>query len=57
MRKFMVVVQLSNDCYAAFFDKKEDADNYKMNAECGLGALAQVYEWLPHSAMYKFMYE
>ena len=46
MKKYMVITIYNGEQAAKFFDYALDAENYRMNAECGCGALAQVYEWI-----------
>ena len=60
MKKFMVVTMLDGDPHAKFFDKLTDAERYRMDAECGVGVRAQVYEWRADKdgiEGYSFMYE
>lgn len=45
MKKFMVITQLEGNQHAKFFDKKSEAEQYRMDAECGVGAYAEVYEY------------
>ena len=40
---------------AAFFDDMINADQFKMDCECGLGGCAQVYKWVKNR--YVFDYE
>ena len=44
MKKFMVVTLCEGETHAAFFDTYREASNYRTNAECGMGAYAEIYE-------------
>lgn len=60
MKRFMVITSLEGSQHAKFFDKLVDAEGYRMDAECGVGARAQVYEWrIDEDGVegYQFMYE
>ena len=45
MKKFMVVTEIEGHQSASFFDHMENARQYKMDAECGMGGYAEVYEY------------
>ncbi len=57
MKKYMVVCEGNEAVWSKFFDKKSDADQYKMDCECGAGGRAQVYEHSEKKDCYKFLYE
>jgi len=60
MKKFMVITSLEGSTDAKFFDKLIDAEQYRMNAMCGVSAEAQVYELRKDkygNESYSFMYE
>lgn len=46
---------------AAFFDHVNEAEQFRMDCECGLGGRAQVYEWKTEdeydTGCYEFMYD
>lgn len=44
MKKYMVVCLVDGETSTAFFDGIMEADNYRMDVECGLGGYAEVYE-------------
>lgn len=54
---YMVVVNDHGELFKKFFYEREDADQYKMDAECGLGACAAVYWWSNTECEYIFWYE
>ena len=60
MKKYMVVVKFEDGQNAAFFDKLTDAEQYRMDAECGIGGLAEVYEYKEETETevggYEFLY-
>lgn len=60
MKKFMVVCKSEGKQWASFFDHQGEAEEYRMNAECGIGALAEVYEYKDESENecggYEFLY-
>lgn len=56
MKKFMVVTCLENECHAKFFDTLREAEVYRMNAECGVGAYAEVYKYDTKKLEYKMMF-
>lgn len=59
MKKYMVVTSLEGSTNAKFFDRLIDAEQYRMDAECGVGAYAQVYELRKDkygNSSYSFMY-
>lgn len=59
MKKFMVITSIDGSQHAKFFDKLVDAEEYRMNAECGCGLRAQVYELETdkYTSSYRFIYE
>ena len=44
MKKFMVIYTYEGTQGASFFDTAGEAENCRMDLECGLGAYAEVYE-------------
>ena len=56
----MVITQLEGTQHAKFFDKMSDAEQYRMDAECGVGAYAEVYEYQEQTedecGGYEFLY-
>lgn len=44
MKKYMAVYVIDGEQNAKFFDKLSDVDEFKMNAECGMGGLVEVYK-------------
>lgn len=44
MKKYMVVFVIDGEQEAMFFDDYHKAESFKMDTECGLGGLAEVYE-------------
>lgn len=57
MKKYMVVIDGEDGTSAAFTDDREKAEQTRMDAECGMGYRAQVYQWYPRSEQYKLLYE
>ena len=59
MKKYMVITKIDGEQGAAFFDNRSDAERYRMDAECGCGGMAQVYEWKvgKYGGAYKLIYE
>lgn len=61
MKKYMVVTVIDEKQGAAFFDDSSAARQYKMDAECGMGGFAQVYEWQDETeeecGAYVFLYD
>ena len=68
MKRFMVVYStpdeesifeegavIKGSSGAAFFDDRGNADQFKMDTECGLGGFAQMYVWKKDH--YVFEYE
>ena len=55
----MVIVLIDGKQSAKFFDHLMDADQYRMNAECGCGGYAQVYKYSTgkHGGKYVLYYE
>ena len=45
MKKFMVVIKNEDRQSACFFNKYADANNCRMNCECGIGGYAEIYEY------------
>lgn len=44
MKKYMVIILTDEgEQIANFFDKYQDAENCRMNSECGMGWYAEVY--------------
>ena len=60
MKKYMVVTEIDGKNGAAFFDTKDQAWQYKMDAECGMGGEAEVYIRRPGNkhecAAYEFLF-
>lgn len=44
MPKYMIVMQLDGETFTSFAEKASDADNIRMNCECGMSGYAEVYE-------------
>ena len=57
MKRYMVVTKVDGESSARFFDDSEQAEQYRMDCECGCGGFAQVYKWFPRSRQYKLWYE
>lgn len=68
MKRFMVIYSIPDEesvfepgtvikgsFGSAFFDDSINADQFKMDCECGLGGMAQVYKWVKNR--YVFYYE
>lgn len=46
MKRYMVLVKDEDgNQFTRFFDKFQEADNYRMDAEVGLGWYAAIYSW------------
>ena len=60
MKKYMVITKIEGYQAASFFDKLENAEQYRMDAECGMGGYAEVYEYKEETAEecggYEFLY-
>lgn len=46
MTKYMIVIDGEDRTSAVFTDDAQEAEQTRMDAECGLGWRAQVYEWV-----------
>ncbi len=57
MKKYMLVSKPEDGESAIFTDDSMKAEQIRMDIECGLGAMAQVYKWFPKSRQYKLWYE
>ena len=61
MKKYMVVMNVNGKQGAVFFDKITDAEQFRMDIECGVGGRAQVYEWQDETVnecgAYEFIFE
>lgn len=57
MPHFMILCTKGTKHFTKFFDKKDEADSYMMDAECGVGIKAQCYEWNSSNGWYEFLYE
>ena len=57
MLRFMVVSMCEGNPYAWFLNSLNEAEDYRMNVVCGLGASAQVYELNEEMGIYEFLYE
>lgn len=44
MPKYMVITKGDEGTFTSFFENINDADNCRMDAECGMGWYAEVYE-------------
>lgn len=44
MKKYMVAYMVEGKTCASFYDTIGEADNARMDIECGLGGCAEVYE-------------
>ena len=53
MRKFMVIVETVGNAWTQFFDNYAEALLYARSAECGIGALWQMYQWDKQDECYK----
>ena len=42
MPKYMVITKGDGEVWAAFFDSITEAEDYKMDGECGMGFYAEV---------------
>lgn len=50
IKRYMVITVYEDETSANFFDNIGDANDYIMNAECGVGAYTEVYGYeLPNS--------
>ena len=59
MPKYMVITKGDGEVWAAFFDSITEAEDYKMDGECGMGFYAEVYERMTDkdgAEYYEFMY-
>lgn len=56
MPKFMIVCKSERKTWAHFCDDRTDAENYRMDAECGIGAYAEVYKRDEKNGMYRLLY-
>ena len=60
MKKFMVVTLIDGHQSAVFFDDRDNAAQYKMDAECGMGGYAEVYKYQEETDSecggYEFLY-
>ena len=54
MKKMMVISIIEGVQCASFFDKYEDAEQYRQDVECGIGGLAHLYE-LNNNNEYEFL--
>lgn len=54
MKKYMVITMVDGEQHAKFFDTPSEAEEYRMNCECGVGGYAEVYMRLKDH--YMFMY-
>lgn len=59
MKRYMVLTKIDGKQGTAFFDELSKAEQYRMDAECGCGGFAQVYEWKvgKYGGAYKLLYE
>ena len=53
MKTYMVVVESLVTVWAQFFDNYAEALMYARSAECGIGALWQMYQWDKQEECYK----
>lgn len=56
MPKYMVITKGDGEVWAAFFDSITEAEDYKMDGECGMGFYAEVYERDEELGEYQFLY-
>ena len=60
MKKIMVVCITDEKQWAKFFDHMSEAEEYRMNCECGCGGYAEVYQYKEETedecGGYEFMY-
>ena len=60
MKKYMVITLIEGKQSAMFFDDYDKASQYKMDAECGIGAIAEVYVYQEETENtcggYEFLY-
>ena len=60
MKKYMVITLIEGKQGAAFFDDYDKASQYKMDAECGIGGIAEVYKYQEETEEdcggYEFLY-
>ena len=58
MKKYMVVMLVDGEQYVFFTDDLNKAENARMNTECGMGGLAEVYERMADEAgnSYQLLY-
>lgn len=54
---YMVVVNDHGDVFKKYFYESDDVEQFKMDAECGLGACASVYCWSNTEYKYILWYE
>ncbi len=45
MPKYMVVMHGEGETWAQFFTSMREAENYRMDGECGMGFFGEVYEY------------
>ena len=57
MKKYMVVCKTKDGECAIFTDDRFKAEQIRMDMECGMGGMAQVYKWHLRSRQYKLWYE
>ena len=54
MKQFMVVVTTEDGVFRQFYDTYGEAEDARMNAECGMGYHAEV--WQKVAGKYQFLY-
>ena len=56
LKKFMVMTYLEGEQSTFFYDSLDAAEQHRMDAECGLGAYAEVYQRNKHDTAYELLY-
>lgn len=56
MKKFMVIHIVDGEQGANFFDTVYQAEDFRFTVECGMGGLAEVYEYDEEEHEYKFLF-
>lgn len=45
MKEYMVIFLIEGIQSVSFYDRYQDAENARMNCECGMGGYAEVYKY------------
>lgn len=53
MKIYMVIVESVGNAWVQFYDNYDEALLYALSAECGIGALWQMYKWNMQDECYK----